>query len=232
MDAPIETFDADGFGTEPNNVAAVESLRIYRKFRYGRNADVILTDNRSYKTADVDLGAFSPEEFPYFTDEDAARIVDDGRTNNGGKPPSTLRFGEQDFPNPEINSPRQAYLGAKQRAWLIEQLRASKAPWKIWGHSFGTLAWRSDVQNLPPGLGPKWPGKGYGLINGGYYSEHDEIFKAVRAHGVTGLAIVAGDKHSFWAGLSTADLPPRAYDPVAKPRPTSSRKMIRCARST
>jgi alkaline phosphatase D len=37
----------------------------------------------------------------------------------------------------------------------------------------------------------------------------------VRQHGVTGLAIVAGDKHSFWAGLATADLPPRAYDPVA-----------------
>jgi alkaline phosphatase D len=214
-DAPIATFDADGFGTEPNNITAVESLRIYRSFRYGRNAEMILTDNRSYKTADVDLGAFSPEEFTYFSDEDAARIVDDGRTNNGGKPPATLRFGDQDVPNPEINSARQSYLGAKQRAWLIDQLRASKAPWKIWGHSFGTLAWRSDLQNLPAGLGPKWPGKGYGLINGGFYSEHDEIFKAVRAHGVTGLAIVAGDKHSFWAGLSTADLPPRAYDPVA-----------------
>ena len=25
---------------------------------------------------------------------------------------------------------------------------------------------------------------------------------------------VAGDKHSFWAGLTSADLPPRAYDPV------------------
>lgn len=85
----------------------------------------------------------------------------------------------------------------------------------MWGHSFGTLAWRSDLQNLPAGLAPKWPGKGYGLINGGYYGEHAEIFGAVRRHGVTGLAIVAGDKHSFWAGLATADLPPRAYDPVA-----------------
>jgi alkaline phosphatase D len=214
-DAPITSFDAAGFGTEPNNIAAVESLRIYRSFRYGRNAEMILTDNRSYKTADVDLGAFSPKEFPQFSDEDAARVLDDGRTYNGGRPPATLRFGDEDIPNPEINSARQSYLGAKQRAWLIDKLRTSKAPWKIWGHSFGTLAWRSDLQNLPAGLGPRWPGRGYGLINGGFYSEHDEIFTAVRMHDITGLAIVAGDKHSFWAGLSTADLPPRAYDPVA-----------------
>ena len=214
-DAPISTFDADGFGEESNNVAAVESLRIYRSFRYGRNTEMILTDNRSYKTADVDLGDFSPDEFPQFTDEDAARILDDGRSYAGGKPPATVRFGDEDISNNAKDSPCQAYLGPKQRAWLIETLRRSKAPWKVWGHSFGTLAWRSDLQNLPAGIGPKWPGKGYGLINGGYYSEHAEIFGAVRAHGVTGLAIVAGDKHSFWAGLATADLPPRAYDPVA-----------------
>jgi alkaline phosphatase D len=37
----------------------------------------------------------------------------------------------------------------------------------------------------------------------------------VREHGVTGLAIVAGDKHSFWAGLASKELPPRAFDLVA-----------------
>jgi alkaline phosphatase D len=214
-DAPVTTFDANGFGTEPNNIAAVESLRIYRTFRYGRNTEMILTDNRSFKTADTNLDAFAPAEFPEFVDEDAARVLDDGRTYAGGKPPATLRFGDQDVPNVEKDSAMQSYLGAAQRAWLIDKLRASKAPWKVWGHSFGTLAWRADLQNLPAGIGPKWPGKGYGLANGGYYAEHDEIFSAVRKHGITGLAIVAGDKHSFWAGLATADLPPRAYDPVA-----------------
>jgi alkaline phosphatase D len=213
-DAPITKFDEEGFGAEPNNVAAVESLRIHRAFRYGANAELILTDNRSYKTADADVVAFSTAAFSQFVDEDAARVLDDGRTHGGGRPPATLRFDGKDLPNPEKDNPRQAYLGVQQRAWLIDKLRTSKAPWKVWGHSFGTLAWRTDLQNLPDGL-PKWPGRGYGLMNGGYYSEHAEIFEAVRQHGVTGLAIVAGDKHSFWAGLATADLPPRAYDPVA-----------------
>ena len=46
-DAPIEKTDAEGFGDEPNNRAAVASLKINRAFRYGKNTSVILTDNRS-----------------------------------------------------------------------------------------------------------------------------------------------------------------------------------------
>jgi len=212
-DTPITEFDENGFGRGADNAAAVESLTIYRAFRYGRNAELILTDNRSYKTADADGSAVTPDAFPMFTDEDAARIIDDGRNANGGKPPATFKFAGKDVPNAGVDQPMQAYLGPKQRAWLIDRLTASQAPWKVWGHSFGTLAWRSDLANLPDGL-PKWPGTGFGLANGGYYSEHAQIYDVLRKRGVTGLAVVAGDKHSFWAGLTSADLPPRPYDPV------------------
>ena len=213
-DTPITEFDENGFGRGADNAAAVESLTIYRAFRYGRNAELILTDNRSYKMADADVSAVSPDGFPMFADEDAARIIDDGRTANGGKPPATLKFAGKDVPNAGVDQPMQTYLGPKQRAWLIDRLSASQAPWKVWGHSFGTLAWRTDLANLPDGLGPKWPGTGFALANGGYYSEHAQIYDVLRKKGVTGLAVVAGDKHSFWAGLTSADLPPRAYDPV------------------
>ncbi len=212
-DAPIE-FDENGFARGPDNLAAVESLTIYRAFRYGQNAELILTDNRSYKIADADGSTVAPDGFPMFIDEDTARIIDDGRAANGGKPPATLRFAGQDIPNPGFDQPMQTYLGPKQRAWLIGRLTTSKAPWKIWGHSFGTLAWRTDLANLPEGLVPKWPGTGFALANGGYHAEHALIYDELRKRGITGLAIVAGDKHSFWAGLTSADLPPRAYDPV------------------
>ncbi|HLA70665.1 MAG TPA: alkaline phosphatase D family protein [Steroidobacteraceae bacterium] len=213
-DTPITGFDENGFGVGADNAAAVASLTIYRAFRYGRNAELILTDNRSYKIADADASAVSPDGFPMFADEDTARVIDDGRTANGGKPPATLKFAGQDVPNAGVDQPMQTYLGPKQRAWLIDRLSASQAPWKVWGHSFGTLAWRSDLANLPEELGPKWPGTGFGLANGGYYSEHAQIYDVLRKKGVTGLAVVAGDKHSFWAGLTSADLPPRVYDPV------------------
>ena len=212
-DTPITGFDENGFGLGADNAAAVESLTIYRAFRYGRNAELILTDNRSYKIADADGSTVSPDGFP-FLDEDTARVIDDGRVANGGKPPATLRFAGKDIPNPGVDQPMQTYLGPKQRAWLIDRLTASQAPWKVWGHSFGTLASRTDLANLPQGTGPKWPGTGFGLAGGGYYAEHTQIYDALRQKGVTGLAVVAGDKHSFWAGLTSADLPPRDYHPV------------------
>jgi alkaline phosphatase D len=211
-DSPIE-FDENGFGRGADNLAAVESLTIYRAFRYGRNAELILTDNRSYKIPDADGSPVVPEGFG-FLDDDTARIIDDGRAANGGKPPATLRFAGKDIPNPGVDQPMQTYLGAKQREWLIDRFTASQAPWKVWGHSFGTLAERTDLANLPEGMGPKWPTSGFALSRGGYNAEHAQIYDALRQKGVTGLAVVAGDRHSFWAGLTSADLPPRAYDPV------------------
>ena len=31
---------------------------------------------------------------------------------------------------------------------------------------------------------------------------------------ITGFAIVSGDRHSFWAGYATAELPPGKFEPV------------------
>ena len=45
----IEKFDDDGLGLEPNNIAAINSLIIYRALRYGRHLDLLLTDERSYR---------------------------------------------------------------------------------------------------------------------------------------------------------------------------------------
>ena len=43
-DAPITRHDEDGLGLEPNNLAAVNSLIVYRRLRFGRNVDLVLTD--------------------------------------------------------------------------------------------------------------------------------------------------------------------------------------------
>ena len=47
--APIETFDAYGVGTEPNNLAAIESLRVYRTVKWGKNFELIITDQYSHR---------------------------------------------------------------------------------------------------------------------------------------------------------------------------------------
>ena len=61
-------------------------------------------------------------------------------------------------PNPQKDAPPQTILGAEQKAWFKDQLRASTATWKIWGNSQGTLDQRADPQNLPAGLDQEpWP---------------------------------------------------------------------------
>ena len=32
--------------------------------------------------------------------------------------------------------------------------------------------------------------------------------------GITGFATIAGDRHSFWAGVAAKALPPAAFEPV------------------
>ncbi|HET8692565.1 MAG TPA: alkaline phosphatase D family protein, partial [Steroidobacteraceae bacterium] len=210
-DAPLTTLDARGVSPEPNNLAAIHALRIYRAFRFGRNVDVILTDNRSFLGPPADGSGLPAVDF---LPEEWNEILDQGREYDGGHPPETILAGGVDVPNAQADRPPQAYLGLQQMAWFKERLRAAKAPWKIWGHSFGTLTWRTDPQNLPQGLGRAWPGAGYGVLSGGHAVENGEIFRMVRDEGITGFAIVAGDKHSFWAGYPSETLPPRPFEPV------------------
>ena len=112
----------------------------------------------------------------------------------------------------------QTILGAEQKAWFLERLRNSKATWKIWGNTTATLDMRADLQNLPPDMTKPWPGSGYATSpsgdHGTAYVERGEIYDFVAANGITGFATVAGDRHSFWAGLAAKTLPPKPFVPV------------------
>ena len=216
-DAPITQFDEHGLGQEPNNLAAIASLKGYRGLRWGRNVDLIITDQHSYRSEEPtdrdEAKVFSTKEFPEFIPEEAMEILDAGRTYNGGRPPESIRFGDVEVPNFQKNQPAQTVLGVEQKAWFLDRLRNSKATWKIWGNTVGTLDMRADPQNLPAGLTRPWPGAGFAGFGGGDFSsvyvERGEIYDFVRDHGITGFATVAGDRHSFWAGLAAKSLPPK-----------------------
>src|ERR1700760_1384421 len=47
VDAPVIHFDEYGLGKEPNNLVAIRSLKGYRSMRWGRNVELIVTDQRS-----------------------------------------------------------------------------------------------------------------------------------------------------------------------------------------
>ena len=221
VDAPIISFDENGLGQEPNNLTAIGSLKGYRTLRWGKNVELIVTDQRTYRseepTDQPDAQALSSDDFPEFISEDAMEILDAGRTYNGGHPPESIHFGSSEVVNFCKDRPAQTILGAEQKAWFLERLRTSKATWKIWGNTTATLDMRADLQNLPEIARP-WPSTGYATSplgdHGTAYVERGEIYDFVHLNKITGFATIAGDRHSFWAGLAAKTLPPKPFAPV------------------
>ena len=222
LDAPITQFDAAGLGQEPNNLAAINSLIGYRAFRYGRNVEVFITDNRSFRMADPTddprINALPVPDFAGMYPEHVVQVVEGGRAYDGGKPPAKVKFGEAEIDNYRKSDPPWTILGETQKRWFIKGLKQSRATWKVWGTSFGTLESRIDPQNLPEGITKdKWPG-GYAINSGGDFSaayvERGEIYDTLAREKITGFVSVAGDRHSFWAGYSAKALPPGKFEPV------------------
>jgi alkaline phosphatase D len=226
-DAPLKNFDDHGLGLEENNLAAINSLKTYRAFRYGGNVEMILTDNRSFQSEPVSIQAlfapFQTKDFPYVEAEDVILALDAGKDAGknfkGGKAPDTIAFDGKEAPNPRKNAPPQSVLGASQKRWFLDRLRQSKATWKLWGNSFGMLDLRLDFQNLPQELKRPWKTPGYALMTfndwSGYRTERNEILGFVRREKITGLVTVVGDRHAFQAGVLSESLSPEGFKPVA-----------------
>jgi alkaline phosphatase D len=225
-DAPVTRFDEHGLGQEPNNLTAIGSLRGYRALRWGRNMELIITDQRSYRseepTSRPEARSLSSDHFPGLLPQEVLEILDAGNAFNDGHPPPFIRHDGSDIPNFRRNAPPTTILGAEQKAWFLERLRTSNATWKIWGDTVATLDMRADPQNLPAGLTKPWPGEGYAGFDAAFgagdhstaYIERADIYDFVQRNAITGFATVAGDRHSFWAGLAAKSLPPKPFEPV------------------
>ena len=224
VDTPVTKFDDHGLGVEPNNLAAIGSLKGYRAIRWGRNVELIITDQRTYRSEEpVNMSEAAPlssHDFPGMTPQHAIEILDAGRTYNGGKPPATISSNDEkiNIPNIWATRPPQTILGAEQKSWFLDRLQHSKAAWKIWGNTTATLEMRADPQNLPEGLTKPWPWLGYAGFALQDWStacgEKGEIYDFVSQHGITGFVTIAGDRHAFWAGLAAKSLPPYPFSPV------------------
>jgi alkaline phosphatase D len=221
-DTAIHQFDDDGLGLEPGNLAVINSLKLYRTLKWGRNVELLLTDNRTFRSEPIGdqpgFAPFVPKGFPDGVPANVVEILDAGRTFSGGHPPDTIEFAGAALPNPRKSAPAQSMLGAEQKAWFLERLRASRAPWKLWGNTVAMIDWRIDFHKLPSGVGPKWPTDDYGLIEdddwSAYRAERAEILDFVRKEKIGGFATLAGDRHAFTAGLLSTSLPPKDFDPV------------------
>ena len=121
VDAPIARFDNHGLGQEPNNLAAIGSLTGYRTLRWGCNVELIVTDQRSYRSEEPteleEAKALSNEDFPEMIPQQAMEILDAAREYNNGNPPLTIRSvdGSVEIPNVWKARPRKRCSAPNRR---------------------------------------------------------------------------------------------------------------------
>lgn len=222
-DALFDSLDADNFTDEPNNVAAVGAITIYRSLRFGKHVELVMTDERSYRSDHAipeDLVSSPIGKQVFFAPRNALPLsmvntLDAGFTANGGDPPITVLpnpFGGGDlFQNVRIRTPPGTMLGARQKQWFKDTLKGSDATWKLWGNEVSLM--RMRIKALPPNLpfdliisGDAWDG---------YATERNELMGFLKDEEIKNVVVLSGDIHASFAGIVMDNFDAATPTPVA-----------------
>jgi alkaline phosphatase D len=197
---------------EPNNQKAIHATTIYRNLRWGKHVDLVLTDNRSYRSDHAlaedssanDILVFHPRAA---LPKDPVNILDAGKTANNGNPPDMAGR----FPNTRKDSEPGTMLGAAQKAWWKSTMKASNATWRIWGNPVPLLriqmdgsavALISDQLLLSPDA---WDG---------YNTERKELMAHLRDNQIYNVVSLSGDHHAHYAGVVYDDYDASTKKPI------------------
>jgi alkaline phosphatase D len=207
--ARMKDFDEGFMSLEPNNLAAINSMRCYRTLRWGRHVDLIITDNRSYRGPSANPGfsvssiideSGDARAFTGFNllEGETLNILSKGKTYNNGIPPESVVVKGNEIPNPRIDAPEVSMLGLEQKKWFKSTLEKSEATWKVWGNSVPAMGFRFDPGRLKPeaGNGYLWTDAWDGFPN-----EREELMKFIREHKINNVLSLSGDRHASYAGL-------------------------------
>jgi len=191
----------DNLASNEDNLKAIQTLTIYRSFRFGELFDLLVTDNRSYRSDHA-----VPEEIsatqPGFLHPrmvmplDLVNELDAGRTANNGDPDAFVIAGGPVF-NPRYNSPPGSMLGARQKQWWKDILLRSDSTWKFWGNSVPLMRFLADLSTLGSGLpdvvisSDCWDG---------YPSERNELMQFLKTNNINNVISLSGDLHGHFAG--------------------------------
>jgi alkaline phosphatase D len=196
----------DNFVDEPNNVAAVGAITIYRSLRFGKHVELVMTDQRSYRSDHA-----IPEEFTvlpgplgqlFFAPRNVVPIplvnqLDQGMTANGGNPSAKIALAPGlEFDNVRAFSPPGTMLGARQKEWWKDTMKGSDATWKIWGSE--VMLMRLRIQRL----GASDPADRVVSADAwdGYPTERNELMTYLLDEKINNVVVLAGDIHASFAG--------------------------------
>lgn len=210
--AAFSSANADNFVDEWNNMQAIEAITIYRSLRFGKHVELVMTDQRSYRSDHA-----IPEELTnnalFFAARNALPLplvntFDQGKTANGGSPPATVLG----LPNARAGSPVGTILGKAQKQWWKDTMKKSDATWKVWGSEVALMRMKVQQAGIPELVADR-------VITGdawdGYPTERNELMGYLKAEGIKNVVVLTGDIHASFAGVVMDDYDAAAPVPVA-----------------
>ena len=200
-------------GASPKGEQALDSLCIYRRLQWGQYLDIVLTDNRSYRTPPCLPPDLAESLGLPLESVSLVEIADAGTAYNGGEPPGNLPYGDGTTPNPGWKRPPGTLLGAEQRQWFLAQLSESGARWKLWGNSLPLIPMRIDLGSLP------FTDYEHSIFHldawAGFPHEQSLIMRHLEQAGTCGVVSLSGDHHMHGAGTVKHNAGDPTADPVA-----------------
>lgn len=191
--------NADNFVAEPNNAAAIGAMTIYRSLRWGKHVELVMTDERSYRSDHAvpeSLAALIPQLFldpRNFLPLPVVTIFDQGATANGGAPPPTVG----PVPNPRTTSPVGTMLGKAQKAWWKATMQGSDATWKLWGNEVPLMRMFVEGDSIGLGFDRVLDGDAWD----GWPTERAELMTFLRTQNIKNVVVLSGDIHAHFAGV-------------------------------
>ncbi|MCE9573201.1 MAG: alkaline phosphatase D family protein [Deltaproteobacteria bacterium] len=212
-DAAFTAANNDNFVDEPNNTAAIDSITIYRSLRFGKHVELVMTDERAYRSdhalpEDTTFGQvlfFNPRNVLPLQ---MVNIFDEGKTANGGNPPATVL----NIPNPRATAPVGTMLGKDQKAWWKATMKGSDATWKLWGNEVPLMRFFIKKDPVPLLFADRvmdadaWDG---------YPTERKELMTYLKDEAIKNVVAITGDIHAHFAGVVMDDFDAASPTPVA-----------------
>ncbi len=220
IDAAFTPPDADNFVDEPNNVAAVGAITIYRSLRLGKHVELVMTDERSYRSDQAVTEEFAAEA-GFLAPRNAlplqlVNLLDAGSNVPGGAPPQIPVNGKV-LANPRVSSPFGTMLGKTQKQWWKDTMQKSDATWKLWGNEVTLM--RLRITKLPDGVATPNPLPADLVISGdswdGYNAERTELMTFLKANNIQNVVVLSGDIHAAFAGQLMDSFDSATPTPVA-----------------
>jgi alkaline phosphatase D len=160
---------------------AYDNLRIYRDFRFGNLAHLVMTDERLYRDDHVVSETIGSETLGsrYLVPRELLLASEVAKTTSLGRAPSIL--------------------GLTQTQWWKDTLAGSTATWKLWGNAVMLSRLWLDMRSSPP------PDNLLYVLNcdswDGYPSHKAELMDHLFSRAIDNVVALTGDLHAFQCGV-------------------------------